>query len=322
MRPLTDEERRNRPHAVVPPFDDEPLPIPRLPDDGEEAVVLCPDDPLLRQTRKARLARLAIAKLRSMQMPTEEEAEALDQIIRERRPALAVINGVVERWPQGATVLGDVWNSFRVKVPPLLAAVGRIELRQYPVGTGFVVADHVVVTNKHVVEQLFPAGKTLRGAGIRFGLTTAEEETASLRELVEVIIVHEKLDLALLRLARDGDSPAPIALSAKAPATREAVTCIGYPFADYRDPAFANQNFAGNLALETLAPGRILTTGKPGFVEITHDCQTLGGNSGSPLLSLETLAVVAVHYDGKFLERNSAIRISAVTDLLAKAGLC
>jgi endonuclease G len=324
MRLPVDPGRRDHTkHAVVPVYDTDFVKV--LLSDGSEESVVFPEEcaPVFPEesgptTRKVTLARAAVEKLRSMRMPTKSEAAALEQIIRERRPALGIVGGVVESWPQGAQVLGERWGSFVARVVPLLAAVGRIESRNDPIGTGFVVADRIVATNKHVVEQLFREGNSLTGAGIRFGLTTEHAATSSFKELVEVIIEHETLDIALLKLGPDGRSPAPLALAATT--KREPVVCVGYPFADYRDPAFANKNFAGNFALETLAPGRITRTGKAGFSDLEHDCQTLGGNSGSPLLSVATRAVVAVHYDGKFLERNSAVPIRAVRELLAEIG--
>lgn len=261
------------------------------------------------------LARAAVFKLRFAQLPTPAEAAALDRLICRQRPALGIVNGKVEKWAFART-FGAAWAPFRRKVLPLLGSVGRIELKGYPVGTGFVVADHLVLTNHHVVDQLGPRGTQLQGAGIRFGLTTSALPPPELDLLVEVAVLHPALDIALLRLDPGRPSPDPLPRATTPPAVAEKVVCIGYPFADYRDPAFANTNFSGNLALETLAPGLITQLNTPIDTVAQHDCQTLGGNSGSPLLSLDTADVVAVHFDGKFLDSNSAILASALHDLV------
>jgi endonuclease G len=44
-----------------------------------------------------------------------------------------------------------------------------------------------------------------------------------------------------------------------------------------------------------------------GTSSLYHDCSTLGGNSGSPVLSLADASVVALHRDGYFTYRNEAV---------------
>lgn len=51
---------------------------------------------------------------------------------------------------------------------------------------------------------------------------------------------------------------------------------------------------------------------------LTHDCTTLGGNSGSPVLSLESGKVVGLHFAGRFGIGNSAVRVSTIKALLDK----
>ena len=51
-----------------------------------------------------------------------------------------------------------------------------------------------------------------------------------------------------------------------------------------------------------------------------HDCSTLGGNSGSPLFSLETGDVVGVHYSGIFMWRNEAVPAADIETFVAEAG--
>jgi hypothetical protein len=54
---------------------------------------------------------------------------------------------------------------------------------------------------------------------------------------------------------------------------------------------------------------------------VLHDCSTLGGNSGSPVIDLETNLVLGLHFGGRYLEVNQAVALWQLTDdpLLKKA---
>ena len=51
---------------------------------------------------------------------------------------------------------------------------------------------------------------------------------------------------------------------------------------------------------------------------ITHDCSTLGGNSGSVLLDLQTGEAVGLHFAGLYLQDNFAV--PAVMSATGSAG--
>ncbi|TFW57809.1 hypothetical protein CT676_27795 [Bradyrhizobium sp. MOS001] len=63
----------------------------------------------------------------------------------------------------------------------------------------------------------------------------------------------------------------------------------------------------------------------PGFVTgfeadaLTHDCTTLGGNSGSAVLDLRTGDAAALHLAGVFLKTNYAVPAPVISQLLARA---
>ena len=56
---------------------------------------------------------------------------------------------------------------------------------------------------------------------------------------------------------------------------------------------------------------------------ILHDCSTLGGNSGSPLIDLETHKVIGLHFGGIEKNANFAIPLFAMTQdpLLVACGV-
>ena len=52
-----------------------------------------------------------------------------------------------------------------------------------------------------------------------------------------------------------------------------------------------------------------------------HDCSTLGGNSGSSVIDLETNQVIGLHFGGRYLQGNSAVALWELTnDRLLKKG--
>jgi len=86
------------------------------------------------------------------------------------------------------------------------------------------------------------------------------------------------------------------------------VYVIGYPAWDGRrnDPEPMKRIFAEIYNVKRLQPGEISGDALGAF-EFFHDCSTLGGNSGSPILDLETHRVLGLHFGGRFLEKNHAV---------------
>ena len=52
-------------------------------------------------------------------------------------------------------------------------------------------------------------------------------------------------------------------------------------------------------------------------VVFTHDCSTLGGNSGSPIINTNTGSVVGLHFSGRYESANFAVRGSVITSRIA-----
>ena len=66
--------------------------------------------------------------------------------------------------------------------------------------------------------------------------------------------------------------------------------------------------------MKRAAPGQLTDTDDD---YLYHDCSTLGGNSGSPLISMDSGEVVGVHSSGFFMYRNEAVRAGAVESLVS-----
>jgi endonuclease G len=250
------------------------------------------------------------------------------------RPTLLVQDGVF------ATPELEVW---RLRLEPVrgilerrLPSVGRIEIKRLPedmhLGTGWLVAEDVVVTNRHVAEFFARgSGRTAVLAQDPFGQPVPvqidfREEYArpdiaehTVAEILWVETFDRRLpDLALLKLRRNGALPPPIELSTALPAIGEAaIAVIGYPAWDYRNDAATMRRLFGDIyGVKRLAPGFVSGAGE-GFV-FEHDCTTLGGNSGSVVLDAGTGKAVGLHFAGEFGVRNLAVRADKIAARLSE----
>jgi hypothetical protein len=183
-------------------------------------------------------------------------------------------------------------------------------------GTGFLVRPHLLVTNRHVLHGLsWGTGRLERGmAQVRFGQEYGQRDEEGPVDVVREVAVHPTLDLALLEV--DPSRPhTPLVLDPEPLGAGAGVAAVGYPQADtVRNPLFVSAVFDGSFGVKRVAPGEVLRVEGPLF---HHDCSTLGGNSGSPLLSLRTARVVGVHFQGQFATRNTAVAASELAAFLA-----
>ena len=82
--------------------------------------------------------------------------------------------------------------------------------------------------------------------------------------------------------------------------------------------AAARRIFGDRYEVKRLAPGKVLVSDAGSFF-FTHDATTLGGNSGSAVLDLETGAAAGLHFMGDLLEANFAVKATVLRDELARA---
>ncbi len=91
------------------------------------------------------------------------------------------------------------------------------------------------------------------------------------------------------------------------------VVVIGYPARDERnDVALQDRIFNRTYNVKRLQPGVIRARAKIQSFEntvnaLTHDASTLGGNSGSAVIEVDTGEVVALHFAGEYLKANYAV---------------
>jgi hypothetical protein len=219
-----------------------------------------------------------------------------------------------------------------------IPSVGRVEVSNNPsyswVGTGWLVADDIIVTNRHVAREFGRRGSSgfVFRLGINGGPQSArvdfleEFQRATSLEFGVVAILWiaspSDPDVAFMRVRRQtgGRSlPSPISLAVSVDVDTFVAT-IGYPARDDRvpDQALVQKVFGDVYDKKRLAPGQVTSAGDE---EIEHDCSTLGGNSGSVVLNLRTGEAVGLHFAGLFLQANYAVAAPKVRELLRKVQL-
>jgi endonuclease G len=236
----------------------------------------------------------------------------------------------------------QVWSQrLKAALPAIEAvvpSVGRIAVQELPgyswVGTGWLVSTDVVVTNRHVA-QAFAYRK---GAELGFRRLAAHEQrvraSVDFRQeydsdeeneyrIIQLLLMEEEdgPDLALLRVHPQSTLgqplPDPVPLSPKRPTPGQDIAVIGYPARDghRNDPLVMEQIFGDVYDKKRLGPGKVLESKEQYF---THDCTTLGGNSGSLVIDLTTGHAVGLHFAGSYLDRNYAVPTDQIKAALSR----
>lgn len=255
---------------------------------------------------------------------TPNEMFGLEAIVLPRNRPVAFVRGNSYDDLDGPWVsLND--NVVKRRIASLLPLIGRVEVPSSPIlpyaGTGFVVGQGLIATNRHVA-QIFAQGLglTIRyragDAAIDFKrqVDAPDDERTAYLSVRAVEMIHPYWDMALLRV--DGlPTDRMLRLSVKSPEELfdHNVVVIGYPARDERnDVALQDRIFNRTYNVKRLQPGVIRTRAKvPSFENIvnalTHDASTLGGNSGSAVIDVDTGEVVALHFAGEYLKGNYAV---------------
>lgn len=273
-----------------------------------------------------------------------DAAPDLEKIVQAvNRPALLVKLDSFE------VPINDVWNArlnaARASIERAIRATGRIELREPPrsghVGTAWLVAPGVVVTNRHVAvefarrqqagDPVFRASWV--GRPYRPIIDLREEHAQSVQplefDLDRVLFLADdddaEPDIALLRVrpAPGQELPAPIPVQDLELEPGRPVAVIGFPAYDpgETDRRTMVEMFEGIFDVKRLSPGEVRVPAMAGRWFFTHDCSTLGGSSGSVILDLQTGAAVGLHFSGTSGIENYAVSAKALLSILQKANL-
>jgi hypothetical protein len=270
----------------------------------------------------------------------EETILAEAVVLIKNRPALLIQNNKFE---QPKT---DYWKTrlepYRATIETAITSVGRIEVIHHPnfvyVGTGWLVAEDIIVTNRHVAEAFAyrDRGKFIFQKNpftektIRVEIDFREEVKVDIDEpfrIVDVLYIEDSQgsDIAFLKVEFDNaTSRSIIPLADEPPESGSEIAVIGYPAQDSQrnplEPSQLKEIFGEIYDVKRLQPGQIISATASDSV-FTHDCSTLGGNSGSVVLDYKTGKAVGLHFGGKFKEANYAVSASIIKQRLDTLGL-
>jgi endonuclease G len=267
--------------------------------------------------------------------PDRHEFVAETIVLRTARPVLAVKRdeAVLQFSAEDSVIWKERLERARTRLGLAIRAVGRVEVQFHPIyewiGTGWLVAPDVVVTNRHVAREFgrrtgdqFVFRQGVGDQRMRASIDFIEEfdRAESLEFTLERILYSEDesgADLAFVQVRpANGHALAqPIALATTAVQEDEHVAVIGYPARDSRIPEqdLMRQIFGDQYNKKRLAPGQVTRVQASALL---HDCSTLGGNSGSVVLALDTGKAVGLHFAGRFLEANYAVPALIVAERL------
>lgn len=276
-------------------------------------------------------------------LPVDEAAAPdfeLESIVqRVGRPVFGVTDGNIDLNIESAedAVWKDRLQQAAAVLGPSISAVGRVEATNWPIGlpyigTGWLVEQDLIVTNRHVALEFAERGPT--GFSFQLGFDRRNPVAVDIDFLEEVdnpaiarftigdilyIATDTEPDVAFLRLSPgQGALARPIKLASSLLPSKVMVGVVGYPG---RDPRIPDQDLMAKIFGNVFDKKRFA----PGFVTgleadaLTHDCTTLGGNSGSAVLDLLTGEAAALHFSGVFLKTNYAVPAPVILGLLARA---
>jgi endonuclease G len=270
-------------------------------------------------TFEGNLAKSAMDKLQNAgDRPTPSELAALELMLRMMRPAPKILAAGVDKLtePEFQAAFPE-WAAFRELLAPIDGSIGRIDVGTDPAGTGFLVKDDVLVTNRHVLDKISSGTRVLEEGQAVVGFRWLADDFEPPEPITGVIAFDETFDVALLRVKPKAGRTL-LKLAAAAPSVERDVAVIGHPYDDPKNnPLFTRTIFGNKWGVKRAAPGEVISMSAPKTIA-GHDCSTLGGNSGSPVLALDTAEVVGLHFGGSFLWRNEAVTAPILADFVSK----
>ena len=247
-------------------------------------------------------------------------------------PSLLIRNG--DYGAVGESAWRGRLDPHRDTIKRVIASVARVEYKlpnhDQMIGTCWMIDDDTLITNRHVA-KLFSDFRN-NGWQIRAGMNMradfAEEigSTEALEYLIGSIHSIEAepgIDMALLKLGRATGRQLnlrPIPLATRL-SDVEYLAVVGYPARDSNNPQDAmHQIFGDNFEVKRLAPGKVMDANHRPDV-FTHNCTTLGGNSGSVVFDISTGNAVGLHFSGSVQRQNYAAKAEAIKQVLVRRSI-
>jgi len=255
---------------------------------------------------------------------TDAEMFGLEAIVMpENRPVVFIRGVSYDDCP-------NPWGSLngpdvKARISGLFPSIGRIEvpnLPQFPyAGTGFVVGKGLLMTNRHVA-ALFSTGlgtHIVYHAGdsaidFKRQINTVDSDRSAYLAVRGVEMVHPYWDMALLNVDElPTDKMLKLSVTSPEELVGRNIVALGYPAKDWRnDIALQDHIFGSQYNVKRLQPGTVRPRSKIRSFQnevnaLTHDASTLGGNSGSAIVDVDTGKVLALHFAGEYLKANYAV---------------
>ena len=229
-------------------------------------------------------------------------------------------------------------KEFEAAYSPWIPSIGRIDVANSMfmvdyLGTGWLIDKDVVVTNRHVAELIaardggrfvFRPGRNGLKLGVSVDFKHEMDGTSQAAFEVDRVIWIEtnpnKADIAFLQLKPSGSDRKPVQLAETDASPSTDVVVVGYPGKAspkaIPDQELMEKIYNGRYDIKRIAPGLLGNLSQDSWS--THDCTTLGGKSGAPVLNMKTGEAVALHFAGAFLIENYAVPISVVKRYLTE----
>jgi phosphatidylserine/phosphatidylglycerophosphate/cardiolipin synthase-like enzyme len=288
----------------------------------------------------------ALEAVRGPDEADQGRAAVLETIVDSERPVMFVRAGEFDTTE--VTTLGNeaVELVARIKqastrLLPMLPLIGRIDVVNFPgsefVGTGWFVDNDIVVTNRHVASLIarvdrnrFVFSRGIAGRSLECSLCNAHEfddlapDAGRIFKIKEVLYIEPDSgpnDIAFLKVERrtSGAAPGFIPVLSSNIDMDLPVCVIGYPARAPKrlipDQALMEELFRGRFDVKRVAPG--FSTGMERGSS-THDCTTLGGNSGSVVIDLQSGRAAGLHFAGVYKENNYAVPAAVLTDYIRR----
>ena len=111
--------------------------------------------------------------------------------------------------------------------------------------------------------------------------------------------------------------PPPLQLQPKPLRMNQLIAIIGFPSADYKLPIKRKRIFNNIYDVKRLQPGLVTKDNMLYDFDFRHDCATLTGNSGSPVIDIATGKVVGTHFAGSLnVFEGYAVRADVLVKIL------
>ncbi len=282
-------------------------------------------------TMEARETRTALKRLREGVPTVDFHTESI--VRRTGRPVMLVRGNTFE--PPQSEVWRDRLEPARAAINQAILATGRVEVREHPkfswLGTAWLVAEDLIVTNRHVATEFarkdggdFVFKRNFLGRQMIGRIDFREEFGHPDQEefrIVDTLHIEEEdgYDMAFFRVEGNITNRTPISLASGTAANRR-VAVIGYPAKDSRipDETLMEKIYGDIYDVKRLAPGEVMDVlAADAKTYVRHDCTTLGGNSGSVAFDYAHGQAVGLHFGGNFLDANYAVPANIVAQRLA-----